>query len=244
MQKTDRPPHAKLAYYLLKDLNKAIYAYGMIADGDRIAVAVSGGKDSLTLLDLLRVRQTSAREKYSLVAVHVSMRREGGLPCEARDAEEALSHHLDAEGVPHALQSVDAEDATSCFRCSYLRRKAIFAAAKRLGCRKVALGHHANDAAQTTLLNLAYHGRVETLHPTRTFFGGEIILIRPLLYVPEKDIIRYARLRGFPVCAHRCPHALTSRRALARSIVRQLEQDYPKSRINLLRAGLQGHPQS
>jgi tRNA 2-thiocytidine biosynthesis protein TtcA len=212
---THSAPHAKLAYYLLKDLNKAIYEYGMIADGDRVAVAVSGGKDSLTLLDLLRIRQASAHEKYSLVAIHVSMRKDDEPACGVKDAEEMLGRYLDAEGYEHALQPVDAEDATGCFRCSYLRRKAIFTAAKRLGCTKVALGHHADDAAQTTLLNLAYHGRAETLHPTRTFFGGEIVLIRPMLYVPEKDIVRYARLRGLPAKAHCCPYSLASRRALA-----------------------------
>jgi tRNA 2-thiocytidine biosynthesis protein TtcA len=232
-------PHAKLAYYLLKGLNKAINEYGMIANRDRIAVAVSGGKDSLTLLDLLRIRQTSAREKYSLVAIHVSMHRADEPACTVKDAEQKLSDYLDAEGYEHALQPVDAEDAHGCFRCSYLRRRAIFTAAKRLGCHKVALGHHADDAAQTTLLNLMYHGRVETLHPTRTFFGGEMVLIRPMLYVPEKDIARYAWLRGFPTEEHCCPQSLTSRRALARNIIRLIEHDYPKVKINLLRAGLQ-----
>ena len=240
MGKTHSAPHAKLAYYLLKDLNKAIHEYGMIADGDRIAVAVSGGKDSLTLLDLLRIRQTSALEKYCLVAIHISIPGTDDMACAVKDAEQKLSEYLDTEGYEHASQHVDAEDARGCFRCSYLRRKAIFIAAKRLGCSKVALGHHADDAAQTTLLNLAYHGRVETLHPTRKFFGGEIVLIRPMLYVPEKDIVRYGRLRGFPEHAHCCPQSLTSRRALAKNIIRLLEQDCPKVKINLLRAGLPG----
>lgn len=239
MSKRDIALKDRLAYYLLKGVNKAIRDYEMIANGDRIAVAVSGGKDSLTLLRLLRLRQRSVPEKYETVAVHVTMRKPDGTSCADPDARNALEGYFQSERQACAFEAVDVDAQPGCFRCSYLRRKAMFTAAQRLGCTKVALGHHADDAAQTTLLNLFFHGKVETLSPRRQFFGGQFELIRPMIYVPEKEIERFVRACAFPSIPVHCPHGLTSRRMLAKSVIRTLEQEYPKVKINLLRAGLQ-----
>jgi tRNA 2-thiocytidine biosynthesis protein TtcA len=239
MSKRDIALKDRLAYYLLKGVNKAIRDYEMIAHGDRIAVAVSGGKDSLTLLHLLRLRQTSVPEKYETVAVHVTMLKSDGTSCTQPDVRNALDGYFQSERQACAFEAVDVDAQPSCFRCSYLRRKAIFTAAQRLGCNKVALGHHADDAAQTTLLNLFFHGKVETLNPKRQFFGGQFELIRPMIYVPEKEIVRFVRACAFPSIPAHCPHGPTSRRMLAKSVIRTLEQEYPKVKINLLRAGLQ-----
>ena len=136
----------KLAYYLLKNVNEAIRDYEMIADGDRIAVAVSGGKDSLTLLHLLRFRQHSVPEKYTTVAVHVvtpQSDRMSGPESETRTELEAYFRSLEQDCT---FETLDVEERASCFRCSYLRRKALFVAAQRTGCNKVALGHHSDDA--------------------------------------------------------------------------------------------------
>lgn len=239
MSKCDLPLKDKLAYYLLKAINKAIRDYQMIVDGDRIAVAVSGGKDSLTLLYLLLLRQQHALERYETIAVHVRMRKADGTPCTEVDPRNAL-----AEAGVH-LETMEVVDmgvhSDGCFRCAYLRRKAIFETAQRLACNKVALGHHADDAAQTTLLNLIFHGRVETLHPKRTFFNGQFTLIRPLIYLPEKRIARFAQACAFPLQATSCAHSLGSRRALMRDLIRMLEREYPKVKINLFRAGLRAH---
>ena len=235
----DLPLKDRLAYYLLKSMNKAIRDYEMVADGDRIAVAVSGGKDSLTLLYLLWLRQQNAPERYEIVAVHVRMHQADGTPCMALDIRSALEIaglHL------QPLEVVDTgEQPNNCSRCSFLRRKAIFEAAQRLGCNKVALGHHADDAAQTTLLNLIFHGKVETLYPKRQFFEGQFTLIRPLIYLPEKRIARFAQACAFPIQATACPYGSNSRRALMRDIIRMLEHEYPKVKINLFRAGLHPH---
>nr|MBC7244335.1 hypothetical protein [Chloroflexota bacterium] len=239
MGKCDLSLKDRLAYYLLKGMNKAIRDYQMIADGDRIAVAVSGGKDSLTLLYLLLLRQQSALERYETIAVHVRMHKADGAPCtevDPRDALERVDVHLETlEVVDVGVRPND------CFRCAYLRRKAIFEAAQRLGCNKVAFGHHADDAAQTTLLNLVFHGRVETLYPKRPFFGGQFTLIRPMIYLPEKRIMRFAQACAFPLQATSCAHSLDSRRALMKDLIRMLEQEYPKVKINLFRAGLRMH---
>jgi len=238
VSKRDVALQDRLAYYLLKGVNKAIRDYEMIADGDRIAVAVSGGKDSLTLLHLLRLRQSSAPEKYETVAVHVTMRKSDGTPCAGSDARDALGPYFESQGQAWASEVIDMGAEPDCFRCSYLRRKAVFAAAQRLGCNKVTLGHHADDAAATTLLNLFFHGKVETLSPKRQFFGGQLEVIRPMIYVPEKRIGRFARACAFPVEPARCPRSMTSRRMLVKGIIRTLEEEYPKVKINLFRAGL------
>ncbi|MEM4723811.1 MAG: ATP-binding protein [Candidatus Hadarchaeum sp.] len=229
----------RLAYYLLKGVNKALRDYEMIADGDRVAVAVSGGKDSFTLLYLLWLRQQSFPERYEIVAVHVRMHGANGTPCLALDIRSVL----EKTGLsPLPLEVVDiGEQPDNCSRCSFLRRKAIFETAQRLGCNKVALGHHADDAAQTTLLNLIFHGKVETLYPKRLFFGGQITLIRPLIYLPEKRIARFAQACAFPLQAIACPYSTNSRRTFVKDIIRMLEHDYPKVKINLFRAGLRSY---
>ena len=238
MSKRDLSAQDKLAYYLLKSMNKAIRDYGMIAEGDRVAVAVSGGKDSLALLHLLRLRQHSAPQKYELVVIHVLMGQGGGAPCAEDAGRDALASYLQATGQAYAVERVEVAEQPDCFRCSHLRRQALFQAARRLGCNKLALGHHADDAAETTLLNLLFHGRVETLWPVRHFFDGQFTLIRPLIYVPEKRLARLAQVCAFPVVASSCPHRITSRRQWVKDLLRTLERQYPRVKINLFRAGL------
>jgi len=243
MGKHNVPPPDKLAYYLLKSVNKAIRDHAMIADGDRVAVAVSGGKDSLTLLRLLQLRQQSVLEKHVLLAVHVQMTGSGGVACHATDTRGNLESYLEQLGQEYVVETVDLPDGSTCFRCSYLRRKALFMAARRLGCNKVALGHHADDAAETTLMNLLFHGRVETLYPKRSFFSGKFDLIRPMIYVPEKDIVRFARAAALPMAASSCPISAGSRRTLVKGWIRAMDREYPRVKINLFRAGLRGEPE-
>ena len=238
MSKYDIAPKDKLAYYLLKGVNKAIRDYGMIADGDRIAVAVSGGKDSLTLLHLLDLRLSSVPENYDIIAVHVTMSKPQGTSCMETDARPVLEAHFQSLGQAYAFETPDLAAQPDCFRCSYLRRRALFAVAQRLGCNKLALGHHADDAAQTTLLNLLFHGRIETLQPKRVFFDRRFELIRPMIYIPEKRIARFAQACEFSTAPGHCLRGVTSRRTLVKSIVGMLEKEYPKVRINLFRAGL------
>jgi tRNA 2-thiocytidine biosynthesis protein TtcA len=231
----------KLAYYLLKKVNKAVREHGLIADGDRVAVAVSGGKDSLSLVRLLRVRQRKACERYDIIAVHVVPAADA--PCGTDEDVSALEAWFQEEGIEVAF--VPMEEATGqperrgqspCFHCAWRRRKAIFVAAERLGCNKVAFGHHADDVAQTTLLNLFYQGRLETMRPRVEFFGGQLTVIRPLAYVPEKELVRFAAACNFPPASIPCTAAETSRRALMAQILRSVEETYPKVKINLWRA--------
>jgi len=109
-------------------------------------------------------------------------------------------------------------------------------AADRLGCNKVAFGHHADDVAETTLLNLLYHGRLETMEPRVEFFGGRFTVIRPLIYVPKKELARFAQASGFPPPPAPCPNSRTSKRARMAELLREIERDHPKAKMFLWRA--------
>ncbi len=206
-----------LRFYLIKGIAKACREFGLIEPGDRIAVGISGGKDSFTLLELLAYANQHPRlalpgGPYTLIAIHVDG-SEAGLP----DLRPALRPWLEALGVPYVFVPLELRDdeprPPDCFRCAFNRRKALFLAAERLGCRKVAFGHHADDAATTTLMNLLQQGRLESLLPRRTFFQGHFTVIRPLIYLTETDTRRYARVRGWEQAPESsCPRAHITRR--------------------------------
>ena len=132
----------------------------------------------------------------------------------------------------------------SCQRCTWNRRRLLFKAARRLGCNVIAFGHHADDLAQTTLMNLLYYGRVETMAPRREFFDRQLRLVRPLCYTPEKDLRRLARACGFPPPPPPCPVSEHSQRKLAVDLLRQARRANPAARTNLLRAGLRNTDQT
>ncbi len=230
-----QPSPEKLTFYLLKNVNKAIREFNMIADGDRVAVAVSGGKDSRSLLHLLRARQRTVRERYDLVALHV----EAGIPGypALRPVLEPWFREL---GVDYAFVPLelppDEPLPLNCFRCSWNRRKALFLKAHELGCNKLAFGHHADDAAHTTLLNLFYSGRLETMSPCARFFDGQITLIRPLIYLEERQLNQLAGALAFPLHQTTCPLSDTSKRAWVKNWLRQAGSDYRQIRTNLWRA--------
>jgi tRNA 2-thiocytidine biosynthesis protein TtcA len=231
----------RLAFWLLKDVNRAIRDYQMIEAGERVAVAVSGGKDSLSLLRLLDLRRKQARETYQLAAIHVLSDARG-----PRTPQHApLSEWLAQCGLEYRIVPVSvANDETlpmGCQRCTWNRRRALFQAAHDMGCNVVAFGHHADDLAQTTLLNLLHHGKVETMAPRRDYFDGALRLVRPLCYIAEKDIRRFARASDFPSPPPDCPQSDHSQRKMAADLLRQAERGCPSARTNLLRAGLRGN---
>lgn len=231
----------RLGYWLLKDVNRAVREYGMIADGDRVAVAVSGGKDSLSLLRLLDLRRRQARERYDLCAVHVAADGRGPETPEYTP----LLDWLASSGFPYRVVplrlAVDEALPMGCQRCTWNRRRALFEAARELGCNVVALGHHADDLAQTTLLNLLNHGRVETMAPRREYFDGALRQVRPLCYLTEAALRRFARACDFPPPPPPCPQSEHSQRELAKELLIRAQSQCRAARANLLRAGLKGN---
>jgi tRNA 2-thiocytidine biosynthesis protein TtcA len=229
----------RLAYWLLKDINQAIRDFEMIRAGDRIGVALSGGKDSLSLLRLLDWRRAAAPEPYELVALHVI----GDARGPACPGHPPLIEWLAQSGYEYRLEAVILPDDEAlpmdCQRCTWNRRRTLFQMARQAGCNVLAFGHHADDLAQTTLLNLLFSGQLETMAPRRAYFDGAFSLIRPLCYTREKDLRRFARANpDFPPPSPECPRHDESRRQRAEELIRQAERWAREARTNLLRAGL------
>ena len=224
-----------LYYRVSRRIGDAIGAYDMIQDGDRIVVAVSGGKDSLALLEMLKYRQRFAPVKYELLAVWIDM----DIPGFPR--EELLSF-FEQSGVPFMVQKGDIvrngkwED-VNCYYCSQLRRKLLFQLADREGFNKISLGHHLDDIAQTILLNMCYRAEIGAMCPKQEMFGGKLTIIRPLAYVHEWEIVelvgqgRVADLKG-----HACPNDQRSKRVMFKEIIQRLEQETPGTKKNILRS--------
>jgi tRNA 2-thiocytidine biosynthesis protein TtcA len=221
-------------FYISKRVGKAIMDYGMLSDGDKIAVAVSGGKDSLTLLRVLNDRKQFVPIKYELLAVHIDL----GYPCQH---PKILAEYFKKLGVNYHIEKVDilkgkTRKDISCFWCSWNRRKALFETAGRFGCNKVALGHHKDDIVETILLNLFFHGEISAMSPKQELFKGKVIVIRPLAYAEEEMIIRFAKQAGFPHQKCVCPNSLTSNRSKMTKIIQDLEKVCPEIKTNIFRS--------
>lgn len=221
-------------YYISKRVGKAIIDYKMLSDGDKVAVAVSGGKDSLTLLRVLADRRAFVPIKYELLAVHIDL----GYPCQH---PKILAQYFQSMGIDYHIEKVDilkgkARKDISCFWCSWNRRKALFESASRLGCTKVALGHHKDDIVETILLNLFFQGEISAMSPKQELFGGKITLIRPLAYVDERMIVKFAKEARFPHEKCSCPNSLTSNRTRMSRIISELERVCPEVKTNIFRS--------
>ncbi len=218
-------------FYISKRVGKAITDYAMISDGDKIAVAVSGGKDSLTLLRLLQDRRRFVPVRYQLLAVHIDL----GYPCQH---PKILAQYFHALGVEYHIEKVDilkgkTRKDISCFWCAWNRRKALFEVANRFGCSKVALGHHKDDIVETILLNLFFQGEISAMSPKQELFKGKVVLIRPLAYVEESMIVRFVKEANFPHEKCACPNAITSQRTKITSLIKELETICPEVKTNI-----------
>jgi tRNA 2-thiocytidine biosynthesis protein TtcA len=211
-------------------VGKAIDDYAMIADGDRVMVCLSGGKDSYTLLDVLLSLQRSAPVKFELVAVNLDQ-KQPGFPAQV------LPEYLGALGVPFEILEQDTysvvkrvvpEGRTMCGLCSRLRRGRLYRYAAENGITKIALGHHRDDIVETLFLNLFFGGRMKAMPPKLLSEDGRHIVIRPLAYVPEREIDRYARARQFPIIPCRlCGSQENLQRVQVKKMLAEWEREFP-----------------
>ena len=226
------------AHYLLRAVNKANFHFGLLMNGDRVLVSVSGGKDSMTMLDLLYRYRRLAPQRYSLVAAHVV----SDWHCGQMVPREWLRRWCHERCIELLMPTIDVADeiaggeSSPCFRCAWQRRKALFDLAAQYGCAKVAFGHHADDIAETTLLNLFYSGRIDRMGPKMRLFDGALTVIRPLAFVEERDIVSFARASGFPIAGEPCPEGLTSRRATVKRVLREIERESRGVKRSIFRA--------
>jgi tRNA 2-thiocytidine biosynthesis protein TtcA len=218
-------------------MGRAISGSQMIADGDRVMVAVSGGQDSISLLWLLRERLRRIPIRYDVIGVHVDL---GFSPSTAKRMEEFFAKHA----FDHAIINTtvgpcahsDNNRENPCFLCSRLKRKAIFKKAAELKCNKVAFGHHKDDFIETFFLNLLFAGSASTMQPVQELFHGALTLIRPLYLLDEAIIKGYADEMGFPVIETGCPTAGSSRRAQIKSLLTNLYHTNKKIKGNIFNA--------
>jgi len=211
-------------------VGKAIEDYGMITEGDRVMVCLSGGKDSYTLLDVLLSLQRSAPVSFELVAVNLDQ-KQPGFPAQV------LPEYLAGLGVPFEILEQDTysvvkrvvpEGRTMCGLCSRLRRGRLYRYAAENGITRIALGHHRDDIVETLFLNMFFGGRMKAMPPKLLSEDGRHVVIRPLAYVPEREIERYARARRFPIIPCRlCGSQDHLQRVAVKNMLADWEREFP-----------------
>ena len=213
--------------------NKAVVDYRMLADGDKILVALSGGKDSLALLELLAARSRIFKPRISIVAAHIRLRN-----IEYLSDASVLEEFCSRNGVEFHLIESEFDASTDkrkspCFLCSWNRRKALFTLAQELGCNKLALGHNMDDFLETLLMNITFQGAFSAMAPTMEMKKFPLSVIRPLCLTNEEDIETLADLAEHPKQVKRCPYERDSNREQMRLLLKQLEALNPEARYNL-----------
>ena len=224
----------RLQSRLTKRFHKACADYGLIADGDHVLVGLSGGKDSLALVELLGKRAQIFVPRFRVTALHVRVRERAYL-----SDMSALEKFCQAFGVSLIVKDTEITEKPArgekdpCFLCAWYRRKVLFETAQELGCNKIALGHHKDDIVETLLMNLVFQGAFATMPPCLTMEKMPIQIIRPLCLIEEKDLVRYAELQAYPKQTRLCPFEKESSRAEVKQLLTTLERLNPNVRDSL-----------
>jgi tRNA 2-thiocytidine biosynthesis protein TtcA len=228
----------KLFRHLKKWLEKAVLDFNMIQEGDRVLVGVSGGADSLALLDLLDSTMIFVPQ-FSILAVNIDMGFDSSY-----SGYNALEEYLQKNNHCYIMEKTDIgllahsdyNKKNPCFLCSRLRRKRIFEIAAARGCNKIAFAHHRDDIIETLLINIFYGREISTMMPNQQIFGGELHIIRPLAYLREELVKKYSKERNFPVIKNDCPTSTNSRRLYVKNLLNELEKENKNIRDNIFKA--------
>jgi tRNA 2-thiocytidine biosynthesis protein TtcA len=225
--------------HLLRDVGRAIAEHRLIEEGDRILVAMSGGKDSYGMLVLLRALQAKAPIRFDLLAVHLDQGHPGydGEPLRRWLEEQGVAYQVLHEDTYSIVTDKIPEGKTYCSLCSRLRRGILYRAADELGCTKLALGHHREDALETLLLNLFFAGKLASMPARLVSDDHRHVVIRPLIYCAERDLAALAVERGFPILpCNLCGSQAQAQRKQMKALLAQLEAGHPNLRQTMLAA--------
>ena len=223
-----------ISWRIARKVGRAIGEFKLLENGDHVLCAISGGKDSLTMLDQLVRWAEKLPFRIQLSAVHVKT----DFHCGGCVHDRVLGQFFDERRVPgHFLYTEVVKTAPngqmSCFHCARRRRIALFRLAADLGATKIALGHHLDDIVETTLMNMCFNGTFSTMLPRMDLFDGKVSIIRPLALCLESEVIAYTADRAFHRQLCRCPYGRDSMRARMKSMIKELEGLYPDVRQNL-----------
>jgi tRNA 2-thiocytidine biosynthesis protein TtcA len=222
---------------LLSRMRKAVTDYNMISDGDKIAIGVSGGKDSLTLLYCMKELQRFLPQKFDLVAITLSLGNEGFDIARLIDFYQRLGvdYHIEDTHIAKVVFDIRNEK-NPCSLCSNMKRGAIYNAAKRLGCNKAAFGHHKDDVIETLMLSLFYEGRINTFSPVTYLDRKDITLIRPMIYMEEKMIRTFVQKEGITPVSSGCRVDGETKRQQVKELIRDLSKGNRHLKDNLFGA--------
>jgi tRNA(Ile)-lysidine synthase TilS/MesJ len=233
---TNPPDTGKLFRKICQKVGTTLHHHFMISEGDRVLVGLSGGKDSMILLEALAERRRAFPFGFTLEAVHVEAEGIG-----YRIDRERIFMFCASLGVPLHWRTIEPDlerDAAknTCFVCSWHRRKSMFDLTREMDFNRLALGHHRQDAVETLLMNMIYHGSISSLPYTLEMFNGRVRLIRPLMDLDERILEDYARLNGMVNVEKSCPFEDRSRRDRIASIIREIEALHGKGPFNMFKS--------
>ncbi len=232
---------SKLLLHLRKRFEEACLRHNMLNEGDRVIVGVSGGADSLTLIKLITGQLLFVPKPELVLAVHVDLGFEGADGNEARVLEEyfkkeGYNYLIEKSNIGKLAHSDFNRKASPCFLCSRLRRRKLFERAREYKCNKVVLAHNKDDVIETFLLNIFFSREVSTMIPTQSYFKGEFDLIRPLAYVDEYILKKFAKEAALPVVPNPCPTAGNTKRGYIKDLIRKLDKDHRGVKENIFKS--------
>jgi tRNA 2-thiocytidine biosynthesis protein TtcA len=231
------PKHSSTYKALNRSVGKALHRYDMIADGDRILVGLSGGKDSLTLLWILHERLSHIPINYELFPVYIDPGFDDNVSVPLAEYCHSTGFELRVELTDYGTLAHSRHNHENpCFLCSRLRRKRLFEIADETGCNKLALGHNKDDIIETLFMNMCYAGEISTMVPSQSFFQEKFTIIRPLVFVDEDIIRRFAKENNFPEFVNSCPTAKTSKRKLVKTLLMEFYKSNRKVKGNIFRS--------